>query len=303
MKNEKLEVAVIGALNIDITGSANVPFTSGDSLPGEVSFTTGGVGWNMACDAALLGARTAFYSVLGADGYEPLIRANAAQYGVDIAACRWEAAANCSYLCILDSGGNMTAAVNDMLLSRRMDAFFVKDIAPAARAASVVVTECNLQAAALHRLCEELGDTPIVADCVSAAKCMRLEAVLPRIHTIKANLLEAQKLTGYAGAERCATALLKKGVRRVCVTLGAEGLLLADGEDMVRLPSAVSGKVVSSSGAGDSVSAALAVALARGLDLEGAARLATAAAAVTTQSRAAINPELSRLRSFVGAGK
>ncbi len=301
MKNAKWEVAVIGALNIDITGSANVPFTSGDSLPGEVSFTTGGVGWNMACDAALLGARTAFYSVLGKDGYESLIRAKAAQYGVDISACRWEDALNCSYLCILDSGGNMTAAVNDMKLSRRMDAFFAKDIAPLAREAAVAVVECNLQAPALHRLCEELGDTPIVADCVSAAKCMRLEAVLPRIHTLKANLLEAQKLTGYAGAERCATALLKQGVKRACVTLGAEGLLLADENDMIRLPSAVSGTVVSSSGAGDSVSAALAVALGRGLDLQATARLATAAAAVATQSRSAINPDLARLREYAGA--
>lgn len=301
MKNAKWEVAVIGALNIDITGSANVPYTSGDSLPGEVSFTTGGVGWNMACDAALLGADTAFFSVLGTDGYEPLIRADAVRCGVDISACRWDEATNCCYLCILDSDGNMTAAVNDMKLSRRMDPFFVKAAAPALREAKVVVTECNLQADALHRLCEELGDTPIVADCVSAAKCMRLDSVLPRIHTLKANLLEAQKLTGYAGAERCATALLKRGVKRACVTLGAEGLLLADENDMVRLPSAVGGAVVSSSGAGDSVSAALAVALARGLDLEATARLATAAAAVTTQSRSAINPELSRLREYAGA--
>ena len=83
MKEEKLEVAVIGALNIDITGAANVPFTSGDSLPGEVSYATGGVGWNIARDAALLGARTGFFSVFGADGYEPLIRADAAACGVD----------------------------------------------------------------------------------------------------------------------------------------------------------------------------------------------------------------------------
>ena len=301
MKEEKLEVAVIGALNIDITGAANVPFTSGDSLPGEVSYATGGVGWNIARDAALLGARTGFFSVFGADGYEPLIRADAAACGVDIGRCRWEPAANCSYLCILDAAGNMTAAVNDMKLSRRMDSFFVKEAARGMREAKVAAAECNLQADALRRLTEELDGTPIVADCVSAAKCMRLEALLPRIHTLKANLLEAERLTGYAGAERCATALLKKGVQRVCVTLGAEGMLLADADDMVRLPSAVTGAVVSSTGAGDAMTAALAVSLARGLDLERSARLATAAAAVATHCRAAVNPELSRLREHAGA--
>ena len=301
MKEEKLEVAVIGALNIDITGAANVPFTSGDSLPGEVSYATGGVGWNIARDAALLGARTGFFSVFGADGYEPLIRADAAACGVDIGRCRWEPAANCSYLCILDADGNMTAAVNDMKLSRRMDSFFVKEAARGMREAKVAAAECNLQADALRRLTEELDGTPIVADCVSAAKCMRLEALLPRIHTLKANLLEAERLTGYAGAERCATALLKKGVQRVCVTLGAEGMLLAEADDMVRLPSAVTGTVVSSTGAGDAMTAALAVSLARGLDLERSARLATAAAAVATHCRAAVNPELSRLREHAGA--
>lgn len=303
MKNEKWEVAVIGALNIDITGAANVPFTSGDSLPGEVSYATGGVGWNIARNAALLGAETGFVSVLGADGYASLIRADATACGVDIESCRWEAATNCSYLCILDADGNMTAAVNDMQLSRRMDVFFVKDAARRLCEAKVVVAECNLQADALRRLAEELGNTPLVADCVSAAKCMRLEALLPRIHTLKANLLEAERLTGYAGAERCATALLKKGVRRVCVTLGAEGMLLADAADMVRLPSAVTGTVVSSTGAGDAMTAALAVSLARGLDLERSARLATAAAAVATRCRAAVNPDLTRLRNYTAASK
>ena len=151
MKEEKLEVAVIGALNIDITGAANVPFTSGDSLPGEVSYATGGVGWNIARDAALLGARTGFFSVFGADGYEPLIRADADACGVDIGRCRWEPAANCSYLCILDADGNMTAAVNDMKLSRRMDSFFVKEAARGMREAKVAAAECNLQADALRR--------------------------------------------------------------------------------------------------------------------------------------------------------
>ncbi len=296
MKNRKMEVAVLGALNIDICGASNVPYSAGDSLPGEVGMTLGGVGFNIVRNAAALGADCAFFSVLGEDYHAPQIRAEAARLGLNLDGCEWVEADNCRYLFILDHRGDMTAAVNDMKLTRRMDAAFGTRVGRAMAEAAVAVAEANLPAETLQRVAAELGETPLVADCVSAAKCMRLEKILPRIHTLKANLLEAGRLTGFAGPERCATALLKKGVKRVVITLGPEGMLLAEGERMLRLPS-LAETVVNASGAGDAMTAALAVALLRGMDAETAAKFAGAAAAVTVQSPAAVSPELCRLRA------
>lgn len=297
-----MEVAVLGALNIDICGASNVPFSSGDSLPGEVRMTLGGVGFNIVRNAAALGADCAFFSVLGEDYHAPAIREEAARLGLDIAGCQWVDADNCRYLFILDHQGDMTAAVNDMKLTRRMDSAFGKKAGRQMAGAKVAVTEANLPADTLYALAAELGDTPLVADCVSAAKCMRLERILPRIHTLKANLIEAGKLTGFAGPERCATALLKKGVTRAVITLGSEGMLLAEGDEMLRLPT-LAARVVNASGAGDAMTAALAVALLRGMDLETCAKFASAAAAITVQSEAAVSPDLTRLRPIADGTK
>ena len=300
MKNRKMEVAVIGALNIDICGAANVPFSSGDSLPGEVSISLGGTGFNIARSAAALGADCTFFSVLGEDAHAEAIRAEAACRGLDISGCQWEAADNCRSLSILDSSGALSAAVNDMKLARRMDGIFAKNAARQMAEAKVAVAEANLPAESLFRLAEGLGaETLLVADSVSAAKCMRLERLLPRIHTLKTSLPEAGRLTGYAGPERCATALLKKGVTRALITLGAEGLLIAEGDTMLRLPP-LTQKTVNLRGAGDAMTAALAVALLRGADPETAGKLAAAAAAITAQCAESVSPELGRLKDIAG---
>lgn len=294
-----MEVAVIGALNIDICGAANVPFSSGDSLPGEVTMSLGGTGFNIARNAAALGAEVGFFSVLGEDPHAENIRTEAARRGIDISGCRWESADNCLYLSILDSKGNLSAAVNDMKLTRRMDGIFAKNAGRQMAEAKVAVAEANLQAESLFKLTEHLGDAPLVADSVSAAKCMRLERILPRIHTLKASLTEAGKLAGYAGPERCATALLKKGVTRVAITLGAEGMLIAEGNEMFRMPS-LARSVVNTRGVGEAMTAALAVALWRGMDLQTTAKFASAAAAITAQCPESVSPDLGRLKDIAG---
>ncbi len=290
-----MEVAVLGALNIDICGAANLPFSSGASLPGEVTMSLGGEGFNIARSATALGADCAFFSLLGEDCHAPQIRAEAERLGLDLSGCQWVAADNSRHLSILDHQGAVSAAVNDMSLCRRMDATFGKAAGQRMAEAAVAVAEANLPADTIFRMAAELGETPLVADGVSAAKCMRLEKLLPRIHTLKVNLPEAVKLSGYAGPERCATALLKKGVTRVAIPLGPEGLLLAEGDEMLRLP-ALAPRMLNARGVGDAMTAALAVALLRGLDLETCGKFASAAAAITGQSEAAVSPELARLR-------
>ena len=125
MNEEKRKVAVIGALNVDISGRAEAPLAGGDSIPGKVRTTLGGVGWNIARNCSLLGADTAFYSLLGRDEHESVIRAESGRYVVDISGCRWTDEPNNRYLYICDEHGDVAACVNDMALCARMDRAFV----------------------------------------------------------------------------------------------------------------------------------------------------------------------------------
>jgi Sugar kinases, ribokinase family len=279
MKNEKCKIAVFGALNVDICGAARTRFVSGDSNPGEVSDSLGGVGWNMARSAAALGARTMFFAMLGRDEYAARIEAEAAAFGVDIGACRWADQPNSRYVYITDDQGDMVAAVNDMRLCERFGVAEAEQMMPFTGDCKAALLDANLLPETLELLAERLT-MPIVADSVSAAKCRKLLPVLGRIHTLKANRLEAQELTGRRDAADCALALLELGVKQSVVSMGTEGIVCAQNGRVFRL-AAVPTRAVSTNGAGDALTAALAVGLARDADFRHAADLGCRAAAIT----------------------
>lgn len=98
---------------------------------------------------------------------------------------------------------------------------------------------------------------------------------------IKPNAEEAQELTGIAidglpAAQRAAACFLAQGVKRVALSLGAEGLLLATEDRLIhaRPPQVAARTPV---GVGDALLAGLLDALARGLPLDEVARWGVAA--------------------------
>lgn len=293
MNVKKRKVAVIGALNVDIGGKPEAAFMPGDSIPGRVSVTLGGVGWNIARDCASLGAETAFFSVLGRDEHEPVIRQDAASFGVSLAHCRWEAAENNRYLYITGRNGDMVAAVNDMRLCDRIDGDFAAACLAQCETADVLVADANLPPEALRVLAEK-ADVPLVVDCVSAVKCGRLREHLSRIHTLKANRMEAEMLAGRIEPEDCAGALMEAGVERVVISLSGDGVLCGTEGAIFRLP-ASGMAIVDTTGAGDSLTSALAVGLAHGLSLEKCAALGMRAAGITMGRIGAVTKELSGL--------
>lgn len=293
MDEKKKKVAVIGALNVDIGGRPEAAFMQGDSIPGRVTVALGGVGWNIARDCASLGVQTAFFSVLGRDEHEAAIYRAAADFGVSLEHCRWEDEPNNRYLYISAKGGDMFAAVNDMRLCGRIDEAFVRACLPALEGFHAVVADANLPPEALRALADGAA-VPLVCDCVSAVKCGRLRENLPRIHTLKANRMEAEMLTGEVEPEACALSLMASGVKRVAISLSADGVLCGENGKLFRKPAAEA-PIVDTTGAGDSLTAALAVGLACGLSLEACAELGMRAAAVTMGSAGAVTSELSRL--------
>ena len=292
MDMRKKKVAVIGALNVDVGGRAEGRLAHGDSIPGQVRESLGGVGWNIARCCALLGAETAFFSLLGRDGHEAAIRAEGARYGVDLDRCQWTDGPNNRYLYICDERGDVAAAVNDMGLCRQMDAAFAAGCGTLA-GFGAAVADANLPEQTLAALAETV-QAPLVADCVSVAKAVRLRPILARLHTLKANRQEAQALTGFTRPLDGARALLDAGVKRAVISLGAEGVLCAEDKTVLRLPS-VSARTADATGAGDSLTAALAVGLAAGLPLAACARLGVEAAAITVAAPGAVTDRLRTL--------
>lgn len=120
---------------------------------------------------------------------------------------------------------------------------------------------------------------------------------------IKPNRWELEQLLGRAlprveDVRREACALVRQGVRHVCVSLGAQGALLAAADGVWR-GLAPSVKVRSTVGAGDSMLAGLIAALARGDEPERALRLGLACGSATAAQPGTEIFEAARLPALV----
>ncbi len=291
-------IAVVGGVNIDIGGRSFSPLAAGDSNPGVIRTSLGGVGRNIAHNLALLGADVTLVTALGGDDGARRIRESCRALGIDLrGALTVPDAATGTYLFLCGPDGDMATAVSDMEIFERLTPEYLSGVLPLLNGAALTVLDANLPAASLDYLAEHCT-APIFADPVSAAKAPRLRGVLGRLHTLKPNCLEAAALSGVPITDeqsllRAADALLAAGLRRVFITMGPDGALAAEGTTRLRLPNPPVMRRVNTSGCGDAFTAALAWAALRGAGLEESARCAAAAAAVAMESAETVNPELS----------
>lgn len=290
-------IAVVGGVNIDVGGRSFLPLVSGDSNPGVIRSSLGGVGRNIAHNLALLGVPVKLVTALGDDDGARRIRESCRVLGIDLLARTVPDAATGSYLFLCAPDGDMAMAVSDMEVFARLTPEWLEGVLPVLNSAALVVLDANLPAEALAFLARRCT-APIFADPVSAAKAPRLSGALGSIHTLKPNRIEAAVLSGVPITDeesllRAADALLETGLRRVFITLGQDGVLAAEGETRLRLPNPTVTHRVNASGCGDAFTAALCRAFLRGDDLERAARYALCAAAVAMESAQTVNPAMS----------
>ena len=289
--------AVVGAANIDISAKAYDNFISADSNPGKVSFSFGGVGRNIAENLARLNIPVHFINVFSDDLYGDQIKESCTQNGIDISQSQTVAGSCASvYVSIADNYGEMKSAIADMSIYDKLTPEFLQKKLPVINAASVCITDTNIPQQSLEFLLKNCT-VPVFVDPVSVAKAAKIQNLLLYIHTLKPNKHEAEFLSGIKiknkkDVQCAAETLLKKGVKRVFVSLGQKGLFCADGKNDFFIPSNPV-RAVHTSGAGDSMAAALAWSFMHGLSLEESAKAANAAASICIESEKTVSEQMS----------
>ena len=290
-------VTVVGGVNVDIGGRPEAALVARDSNPGAVHSSLGGVGRNIAHNMALLGLDTRLLTAFGDDLNAQKLAASCGELGIDISQSPVIPGGRTStYLFINDERGDMALAVSDMEIYRHLTPQALAQRHKLLDASQVVVIDTNIPAESIAWLAENCA-APLFADPVSTAKAVKLKPVLGKLHTLKPNRLEAELLsgvpiTGEASLNKAADALLETGLRRVFISLGAEGVFAADHSGRVQLP-CLSAELVNATGCGDAFMAAIAWAYLRGTDLADTARAGLAASSIAMESRETINPHLS----------
>jgi pseudouridine kinase len=292
-------VFIIGAAIMDLMGfPLGVPAPR-DSMPGQVERAPGGVGRNLAENLVRLGLHTELITAFGDDqmGRELVKHCQQVNIGLRHSLVA-EGFPTALHLAILNEQKDLHAGIADLRVLEHLTPRFLQRQYEALAEARTLVLETNVPPEAIDWLLqpEHEWEAPIYLDPVSVFLAERVRPHLGRFHTIKANRQQAEALCGRplprkADLEAAAREWIKKGARRVFITLGEEGAFAANIDRSVHL-SALQVKVANTTGAGDAFLAGVIWATLRNWPLDDCCRAGLAASTIAVRSATAISNDL-----------
>ncbi len=293
------EITIVGGINIDIEGCPFKPLIPEDSNPGRIRMAFGGVGRNIAENAARAGGDVAMISVVGDDYMGQSAVRQLAELGVDVSGIQTREGENSSmYLSVLNHEHDMQMAISDMDILHHLTSDCLRGHTELLRNSKVVALDGNLDEELLGEAMELLQGVKLFFDPVSANKAVKAKNCIGGFYAIKPNRIEAEVLSGITieteeDLSRAAKWFRSRGVEQVYITLNKDGVYYCDGkkEGIIR-PGTVN--LVSATGAGDSFSAMILLGIAAGLDIEYTARMGMAAASIAMESYSAVNKDISK---------
>ncbi|TVP94186.1 MAG: ribokinase [Acholeplasmatales bacterium] len=298
-------VLVIGSFMMDCVTQAPRAPQAGETLIGTAYRTIpGGKGANQAVAARRLGSDVIMAGCLGEDAFGQTFVETFKQEGIDIKHVRFsQTHTGIGSILLEDNGENRIVVIPGANM-----AYTVADLQSldeAIKQANVVMMQLEMRLDVVDtasQLCEQ-HSTPLILNPAPAQALSH--KLLARVDYLTPNESELARLVGRSHLEnleeKCIAAqtLIALGVRRVIVTLGAEGCLLVDAQQTLHVPGH-SVTVVDTVAAGDAFNGALAYGIDRGMPLEKTLALANAVGALTVQKHGAIPslPTLDAVYSF-----
>ena len=281
-----MNICVIGGANVDITATSAEAFRVGDSNPGSVEVSWGGVARNIAHNLALLGDRVELLTIFGGGLFGPVIAAACEGLGIGIRHSEIAAeGTNSFFVSINNADGELVGGVADMNATEGMTPEWLAQRLVVINAADAVVADANSSAEALAWLIDNCRK-PLFLDAVSVAKAGRIrEAVemarFKSFFALKSNALEQVVLAGLSG------------VRRKYVSAGAEGLRVEEDGREYLFP-ALPCLVRSVTGSGDALLAGI-VHAGPEASIEESARMGLLCARCAVESPDAVSEEIKNL--------
>lgn len=273
-------VAVVGSYGVGLTMRIPRMPVAGETLSGgEFSSGHGGKGSNQAVQAARLGAQVDFFTAIGADDLGHGGQALWVEEGVDArpVICA-EAATMAGVILVEESGENRIVIAPGALARLRPE--HLDDFRSALESADIVVVSLEIPVDVAVRALE-LAHTAGTRTLLNPAPAAALPDTLwPAVDVLTPNATEAAILLGLdpsAAETEPAEALVRQLHARtgatILMTRGADGVLVCVDGEMTTVPAVPATAVVDTTGAGDSFTGAVAVALAEGADPVAAAEL------------------------------
>ncbi len=280
-------IAVIGSANIDLTTFSDRFPNAGETIFGQkFDLGFGGKGANQAVASRLCGADVFMVARVGSDLFGPATIENFNKLGIDATHVKQieGASSGVAPIFVEPNGQNRILVVkgaNDLLKPADVEA-----AADLLKTVDCMVMQFEIPLETVYYSVQFARKNKI--RCIvnpAPAQPVDLKA-LDGLDYFVPNESEAETITrmpvkNVDDAKKCAEKFLTSGIKRIIITLGSNGSLLAGGEGMEHIP-AFTVKSLDSTGAGDAFIGSFAVFLGEGLPEREAVRRANLYAGLST---------------------
>lgn len=280
-----MKAFIIGNVTIDETIAVSEIPAPGLSLHGEtMSREIGGKGANQAIVMARCGVETRLIAGLG-EGFRgqeirtALAREKLDARLVDLAGCD----VDMSIVLRLPDGDNINITTRQSADALRLEQVLAE--MADAKAGDLIILQGNLSDELTLGLLHHARQAGLISAFNPSPCRASFAPMLELAHCVFINVSEAIALTGYGDAQAIRL-LRQKGVAQIVLTLGEEGALLGQGDEIIAVPSVKPEHIADTTGAGDTfMAASLASASLRGRELDVLALAHAARASAITISR------------------
>lgn len=269
-------ICLIGGSNIDIQGFSNSKISFNDSNPGKISKGFGGVARNICENLARLDTNPIFITPIG-DG---IFSNNLLKYMENLNVNMENALIVknedlSTYLSILDDENEMVLAISSMEILEKLDLEYIISKKDILLKSDVIVIDTNLREDVIEYILSL--NKKVIVDLVSTKKAIKVNKFLSKIHSLKPNKLEIEKLTGikisndYSIKKACKL-LIDKGIKNVFLTLGKDGIFYMNEKkySFIKNPKV---DVKDITGAGDAFTSGIAFSILNNFDIDKTAKV------------------------------
>ena len=301
------DIVILGVFVADTAYRASRQPKIGETIIGnEFSLGPGGKGSNQAVAAALAGGNVHFISRLGKDDFANMAISLWEKSGITPHVTQYsDSYTGAAYIFIEEKTGNNAIIVSPGAAANINDDDITanKELIQGSRV-FMTQLEQSLDAAGTALSFAKDGGAITILNPAPAQPLG--ENILKLCDFVTPNEIEAEQITGTPvksinDAEIAAGKLLEKGASAAVITLGEQGALFKDNNQIIHQPSYEVGPVVETTGAGDAFNGGLAVALAEEMPIDKALRFAcaTASISVTRQGTAPSMPNRHEIDTLI----
>ena len=247
------KILVIGGTNIDYVAKCTNDLIYKDSNIGNINYSFGGVGFNIASNLALLKNDVSFISSVGSDEISLKIKDELIKRKIKLFVPKSNYGTGI-YFAINDKDGEMQLAVCDLSFFDNLKYEALEECIDLFNSHSDIVLDTNLNQNLLEDIVKNNKNKNFYIDAVSANKVSRIKNILPNLFVFKSNYIEAQKLIGDdLSQEEIIRKLLEIGVKIVIITNSEKDIYYGDESGIYKTePLFISKKdILNVNGAGD----------------------------------------------------